>query len=269
MKTMKIWISVVLMVSILSSCQLKKRIINNRPEKQDVISTTTRFTAESYIERFKNIAIAEMNTNGIPASIKLAQGLLESGSGNSDLAVRANNHFGIKCASDWKGRSIKKDDDEKDECFRAYNNPEDSYKDHSEFLKRKRYAALFALKKNDYRGWAMGLKEAGYATNPKYSDLLISLIERYQLHRFDVSDLPSDRALRKKHIETEIVKESEQESKKTEMKPALSMKIYEVKSGDTLFAIARRFGLSTDELKAINNIPNETLYPGQLLVVSK
>ncbi len=228
-----------------------------------------KYTAEAYIERFKNIAVAEMNNHGIPASIKLAQGLLESGNGNSELALQANNHFGIKCASDWRGKSIRKDDDEKDECFRVYSNPEDSYKDHSEFLKRKRYAALFELKKSDYEGWAKGLKAAGYATNPKYPELLISLIERYNLNRFDAIDRPLDRIRREEKVLTEIVKEIPQEKKLEVVKAPVGLKIYEVKAGDTLFSISKRFGLSVNDLKAINNIYNDNVNLGQLLVVSK
>ena len=138
-------------------------------ENEQAIKSYTTYTVSSYIERFKAIAIKEMNLYGIPASITLAQGLFESGFGNGELARVANNHFGIKCTSDWTGRSYFKDDDRPDDCFRVYNNPEDSYRDHSEFLKRKRYARLFELDKNDYEGWAYGLKEAGYATNPKIS----------------------------------------------------------------------------------------------------
>ena len=138
-------------------------------------------TAIDYIDRFKDIAIEEMRKNGIPASITLAQGLLESGNGNGTLARQGNNHFGIKCNVDWTGPTIRKDDDAPQECFRVYSSPEESYRDHSEFLKRKRYADLFELDRNDYRGWAIGLKQAGYATNPKYADLLIGIIERYRL----------------------------------------------------------------------------------------
>lgn len=139
-----------------------------------------------YIENFKDIAISEMHRYGIPASIKLAQGILESGNGKSRLAVKANNHFGIKCHLDWNGKKIYHDDDEKGECFRVYKNPDESYRDHSLFLvERSRYKALFDLDRTDYKGWAKGLKAAGYATNPKYADLLIKLIEDYQLYVYD------------------------------------------------------------------------------------
>lgn len=142
-------------------------------------------TVEDYIAKWHPTAIKQMETHGIPASITLAQGILESGFGTSYLAVNGNNHFGIKC-HDWKGAVIHKDDDKKNECFRKYQNAAQSYEDHSTFLTtRSRYAFLFELEKTDYKGWAHGLKKAGYATNPKYPDLLISLIEKHDLHVFD------------------------------------------------------------------------------------
>lgn len=150
-------------------------------------------TAEKYIEEWAPIAVQNMNQYGIPASIILAQGILESGSGQSDLAREANNHFGIKCHRDWNGRKVYKDDDAKDECFRAYRKAQESFDDHAEFLKtRSRYAALFELNPTDYKAWAKGLKKAGYATNPKYDKLLIDLIDRYQLHRYDVMQYNPD-----------------------------------------------------------------------------
>ncbi|TVQ10754.1 MAG: LysM peptidoglycan-binding domain-containing protein [Bacteroidetes bacterium] len=138
-----------------------------------------------YIENYQGIAMDEMRMHGIPASIKLAQGILESGFGNSDLAVVANNHFGIKCHG-WQGRTFYKDDDKPDECFRAYDDPLQSFRDHSEFLTgRPRYASLFELDVTDYKGWARGLRQAGYATNPRYPELLIGVIERNSLYEFD------------------------------------------------------------------------------------
>ena len=145
-----------------------------------------RITAEEYIETYKNIAIREMRENKIPASITLAQGLLESGCGNSELAREAKNHFGIKCHKEWTGKTFTMDDDEKNECFRKYENAEQSFVDHSLFLKgRNRYASLFDLEITDYVGWAKGLKAAGHATNPKYAQLLIARINQYDLTRFD------------------------------------------------------------------------------------
>ena len=145
---------------------------------------------QAYIEKYRDIAVREMLIYRIPASIKLAQALLESSSGNSALAVQANNHFGIKCHMGWEGDSFIQDDDSKNECFRKYLNPEESYKDHSLFLRnRPRYAALFELPPNDYRAWAYGLKAAGYATNPNYAELVIRQIELYNLNYLDTISL--------------------------------------------------------------------------------
>ncbi len=150
------------------------------------LSRTTDELADEYITKYSAIAVQQMQQKGIPASITLAQGLLESGFGQGTLAVKANNHFGIKCHSDWKGPSIRKDDDAKNECFRKYRTAVQSYIDHSDFLRYKsRYAGLFELEITDYKSWAYGLKAAGYATDPKYPEKLISFIERYDLARFD------------------------------------------------------------------------------------
>jgi uncharacterized FlgJ-related protein/LysM repeat protein len=145
-----------------------------------------KMTLEEYIERYKNLAVKEMEEYNIPASITLAQGILESENGNSPLAQDANNHFGIKCHDEWAGMTYYHDDDEEDECFRKYDNPEESFRDHSEFLKsRDRYQFLFNLDITDYKGWAYGLKEAGYATNPRYPELLIKIIEENGLEQLD------------------------------------------------------------------------------------
>lgn len=143
-------------------------------------------TREEYIERYAPLAVEQQALFGIPASITLAQGLLESSNGNSRLAVEANNHFGIKCGKDWEGDNIRHDDDALQECFRAYKSVEDSYIDHSLILmERPWYQPLFELEMKDYKGWAHGLKKAGYATNPKYAYLLIDIIEKYELHKYD------------------------------------------------------------------------------------
>ena len=145
-----------------------------------------RISPEEYITTYRDVAIAEMKRSGIPASVTLAQGILETECGNSDLVKRSNNHFGIKCKSTWTGESVRHTDDAPNECFRKYNNPEDSYKDHSDYLKTSpRYAELFQLDPSDYKGWAYGLKRAGYATNPKYSQIVISNIEKYNLQQYD------------------------------------------------------------------------------------
>ena len=141
---------------------------------------------ESYIEEYAQLSVSEMNRSGIPASITLAQGILESGNGQSELARKSNNHFGIKCHSDWKGAKVYHDDDAKGECFRKYNKPQHSFEDHTDFLMRgSRYAFLFELDPGDYKGWAKGLKKAGYATAPEYADRLIKIIEDEMLYRFD------------------------------------------------------------------------------------
>ena len=141
---------------------------------------------EEYIKQYRDIAVEEMKKYHIPASITLAQGLLESGAGQSTLARKSNNHFGIKCGSDWRGKSVRHDDDERNECFRAYKHPKQSYEDHSKFLvSRPRYASLFKLDITDYKGWARGLKKAGYATNPRYAEQLIGIIELYDLDKYD------------------------------------------------------------------------------------
>ncbi|MET0465892.1 MAG: glucosaminidase domain-containing protein [Chitinophagaceae bacterium] len=142
---------------------------------------------EEYIEKYKELAIAEMQRTGVPASIKLAQGIHETMAGTSVLVQKSNNHFGIKCKSNWAGESVSHDDDARGECFRKYPAAEDSYKDHSNFLKNnQRYAGLFQLDPLDYEGWANGLKKAGYATNPKYPVIIIRLIETYNLQDYSM-----------------------------------------------------------------------------------
>ncbi|MDE6272101.1 MAG: glucosaminidase domain-containing protein [Muribaculaceae bacterium] len=153
-----------------------------------ILSVSSAFGAnhyEEYIEKYAEMAIDQMNTYGVPASITLAQGLLESAAGRSTLAREGNNHFGIKCHKEWNGRSMLRNDDKPNECFRVYNSAAESFKDHSLFLRRNRYASLFDLDIKDYNGWARGLKKCGYATDPNYAARLISIIELYQLNRFD------------------------------------------------------------------------------------
>ena len=213
-------------------------VVENKDQK-----ITSFDRAELYIKTYSSVAKSEMNKYGIPASITLAQGLLESGMGIGYLAKNANNHFGIKCHKNWKGGRIYYDDDEKGECFRVYLNPLESYYDHSIFLKdRSRYSFLFDLKSNDYIGWAKGLKKAGYATDPKYSTKLISLIERYNLSRFDNSNFKTL-------------------NKKEEKKYRLI--IHQVEKGDTLFSISRKYNVDIEDLIDQNNITNKTIYIGQ------
>jgi len=144
-----------------------------------------KLTAGDYLSLWKDEAIYQMAAHGVPASITLAQGMLESGNGNSRLAIDGNNHFGIKCHSDWTGKTIREDDETRAECFRKYSNARESFDDHSVFLKKKRYVSLFELKVTDYKGWAHGLKQCGYATNPQYPQLLIRLIETHSLAQYD------------------------------------------------------------------------------------
>jgi len=238
-------------------------------ENEQAIKSYTTYTVASYIDRFKAIAIKEMNLYGIPASITLAQGLFESGFGNGELARVANNHFGIKCTSDWTGRSYFKDDDRPDDCFRVYNNPEDSYRDHSEFLKRKRYAKLFELDKNDYQGWAYGLKEAGYATNPKYPQLLINTIVKYQLDLFDRPEGELQKIKREDRVLAQINQNIGKAVKDSIINITPLQKLYTVATGDTLYNISKRFGLTVDELKALNNMIDNNIKIGQSLVVGK
>ena len=139
-----------------------------------------------YIRKYSDLAVSEMRRTGVPASITLAQGILESNSGQSKLAVQGNNHFGIKCHNDWDGRKMRLDDDARRECFRVYPDASASFRDHSDFLRyRDRYKPLFDLDPEDYRGWARGLKKAGYATDPSYAGKLIALIERDERYRYD------------------------------------------------------------------------------------
>lgn len=264
---------------LLSACGTRKYSKNNKQIEKAANkannSTYKNYNTLSYIDEFKAVAIEEMNAYGIPASITLAQGILESGSGNSDLAKYANNHFGIKCTSDWKGKNYFRDDDQKNDCFRVYKDARESFKDHSEFLKRKRYSALFQLDKNDYKSWALGLKAAGYATNPKYPDLLINTIEKYQLFQYDQSESEKQKIAREDRVFTEINENILLEKKKftpvetppAGAKPILADGTYTIVKGDTLYNIAKRFNLTVDELKMLNNMSTDAIKLGQVLKV--
>ncbi len=274
---MKHLLIAILLLSVLTSCSSKKSLHyqNKQIEKaanRTISGNYPNYTVDTYIQRFKAISIAEMNKYGIPASIKMAQAILESGTGKSDLARYANNHFGIKCTSDWKGKGYYKDDDKKDDCFRVYKNPDESFRDHSDFLKRKRYAFLFELDKDDYKGWALGLKQAGYATNPKYPDLLISIIECYSLSQFDRGEGKYEKIEREdrvlKDINTNIPKEPQKDRAK-DASPLIVGDKYVVQKGDTLYNISKRFGLSIDELKTLNNMIEDYIQIGQELKVKK
>jgi hypothetical protein len=176
-----------------------------------------------YVTQYKDIAISEMQRTGIPASITLAQGIHETLAGTSDLVQKSNNHFGIKCKANWTGETVSHDDDARGECFRKYNNAEDSYRDHSDFLKGSpRYASLFTLDPTDYEGWAQGLKKAGYATNPKYPIVLVKLIEDYQLQDYTMIALGKkspDDILTAKTTNTEAAVQVVSEIKQPEAAP--------------------------------------------------
>lgn len=217
-------------------------------EKKDERGSDTRNAVEIYIDRYADIAKDEMRMHKIPASITLAQGILESGSGRGRLAVKANNHFGIKCHG-WKGAKIYHDDDRSQECFRKYRKAETSYDDHSEFLTgRKRYAGLFKLKQDDYKGWAKGLRSAGYATDRKYPQKLISLIERYQLYKYDEDVLGK--------------------SKKTIVIKKASIRRHTVAKGDTLYSISRFYKTTVEAIKTQNKLTSNDLSVGQELIIS-
>jgi flagellum-specific peptidoglycan hydrolase FlgJ len=198
-----------------------------------------------------------MKNHGVPASIALAQAILESGAGTGDLSSQANNHFGIKCHKDWNGESVKHDDDEAQECFRKYNKVYDSYEDYAAFLKgRKWYQPLFKLEKNDYKGWAYGLKKAGYATDPNYPSKLIGIIERYQLKKYDAEVLG-----------TEYVPSYKNKNEDSPEKYVSKEGKHEVIKGDTLYSLSKKYNISVDDLKRKNNLSENAISIGQLLEV--
>ncbi len=245
------------LVSVVFSCRSKKAIVTKKPKTNtEQVETQTEVSkpkvyankTEEYIDTYKAIAQNEMKLYNIPASITLAQGILESGSGKGTLSVKANNHFGIKCHG-WTGAEIYHDDDKAQECFRKYKDAKYSFRDHSLFLKdRKRYAKLFKLKKEDYKGWARGLKVAGYATDKKYPQKLISLIERYKLYEFDKE------VLGESYVKYEA--------------PIINDTItYMVVKGDTLYSISRKYNITVKELQNINGLSDNTISIGQALIV--
>ncbi|MDA1210617.1 MAG: glucosaminidase domain-containing protein [Bacteroidetes bacterium] len=267
---------------ILSSCGTKKTIARKDPVKPAVkehVSSSSQqisqrsntepevpMTAEQrmslYVETFAPIAIDEMRLYGIPASITLAQGILESGSGNGTLALKANNHFGIKCHTTWTGERVYHDDDELGECFRKYSDVKYSYRDHSLFLtQRSRYADLFKLKISDYQGWAKGLKKAGYATDPKYPDKLISLIERFDLWQYDQGGALAQAS-------SGLEPQNASESINTRAINAKN-RIYVVVPGDTLYSLSKRFGLTVDQIMEHNKLESIDLSIGQELRLPK
>ncbi len=234
-----------------------------RQQGEEVIVSTSKTVVytevvNNYVNDFKDIAMGNMKTYGIPASIILAQGILESGAGKGDLALRANNHFGIKCHSDWTGESVRHDDDSDQECFRKYKDPSESYRDHALFLTtRSRYSGLFKLPKGDYEAWAKGLRAAGYATDPKYPEKLIGYIERYNLHQYDSQVLGTAYV----PFEGQPVAVSNAGAANS------SSGTYEVQKGDTLYSISKKFNLTVDQLKQKNNLADTAISIGQRLIV--
>ena len=249
-----------------------------------VTSNAQNLTRLQYINKYKDVAIRQMHKHKIPASIILAQACLESDNGNSTLARKANNHFGIKCHEGWKGKKYRHDDDARRECFRRYDNVIDSFTDHSYFLiSGSRYNSLFDLKITDYKAWAHGLKAAGYATNPKYAKLLIDIIEDYKLYRYDTENAyaaskKESRIQKKlKKLERKVAK-AERKVEKSAKKldrfiqkygldnaPAVKQNTlpagykadtvelwHTIKSGDTLYSIAKNNGTSVDKIIALN-----------------
>ena len=236
-----------------------------------------KLTRTEYIEKYAETAVREMKATGIPASITLAQGCLESGNGNSTLATKANNHFGIKCHKNWKGKTIRHDDDEKNECFRSYRNADESFRDHSDFLRYSdRYAALFNLELTDYKGWAYGLQKAGYATAKTYAESLIRIIEENELYRYDKLDRKAREELPPTPMEAEF---------STAFKPYPGHKLYTAslgreirttngvawiiaREGDTYAGLAKEFNLFRGEILRFNDRSRNTaLQPGEVVYV--
>lgn len=233
----------------------------------------------AYIDQFKDVAKKNMTQFNIPCSIILAQGILESGAGTGPLCTQANNHFGIKCHKEWTGPSINHDDDTAQECFRKYEQAVESYNDHSQFLiSRPRYANLFKLEKGDYKAWATGLKAAGYATDEKYPDKLVGIIERFKLYQYDTEVLGIDVtqnsvpniAITKQEgnvVVDNTTQIQEKETATSNTAETSDKKTYEVVKGDTLYSVSKKFSISIEDLKAKNNIIENAISIGQKLIV--
>lgn len=235
---------------------VKKESGSNTTEVLESTSRTVVYSdlVKQYIYNYQDIAKDNMRRHGIPASITLAQGILESGAGNGTLTKNANNHFGIKCHTGWTGESVRHDDDTSQECFRKYKHASESYNDHSLFLTtRARYASLFKLPKDDYEAWARGLKAAGYATDPKYPDKLISLIERYDLSSHDAEVLGGSYTPKPK-VTTAVAETPIQGG-------------HRVEKGDTLYSISKKHNLSVEDLMRLNGLTDNAISIGQVLKV--
>ncbi len=277
--------------------KLQDTVKNKNPEVIQILVATsnvkvTRQMVLAYIETYKQIAKDEMVKFKIPASITLAQGILESGSGTGALSTQANNHFGIKCHENWNGASVRYDDDVPDECFRKYDNPNKSFEDHSVFLKtRAWYNSLFKLPKDDYKSWARGLKKAGYATDVKYPEKLIAIIESYNLTKYDnevlgieVVELINNKIpvkteteipLNENEVKIEIHKDSTTiVQPKNEVQKITTIVLndtipntYTVLPKEGLYSISKRFNKTVDELKKLNNLKDNTISIGQILKI--
>lgn len=233
-----------------------KKVSNSEVIQSTSKTVVTSDLINGYIFHYKDIAMSNMKKYGIPASIILAQGILESGAGQGRLSLDSNNHFGIKCYKDWTGETTYHDDDASQECFRKYKNPEESYQDHADIVsKRTRYASLFDLPKGDYKGWAKGLKAAGYATDPNYPEKLISYIERYHLDQYDNLVLGKDYVLDKNQTAQTTVAINNGANQ------------YVVQQGDTLYSISKKFNISVEELKRQNNIFDNAISIGQTILI--
>ncbi|MBD5189335.1 MAG: LysM peptidoglycan-binding domain-containing protein [Bacteroidales bacterium] len=206
---------------------------------------------QAYIDRYAEIAVAEQRAHGIPASITLAQGLLESAAGRSSLATKGNNHFGIKCHSTWRGDTLLRNDDAANECFRVYSSAAESYADHSRFLLGKRYRPLFDFDITDYTSWAHGLKRCGYATDPNYASRLIAIIERYNLYLYDSAE-------GRRHTEdiADMIHNVLRSSHKVKKSRGLHYVV--AFPGDTYATIAKEFGLNVKKLLAINDVTKDS-----------
>lgn len=244
-----------------TSKTIKSSKQNQNSNTNEIIVSTSKTVVTGdvvnlYISDFKEVAMNNMKNYGIPASIILAQGILESGAGRGDLALNANNHFGIKCHENWTGESVYHDDDSSHECFRKYNDPAESFMDHALFLtSRGRYSSLFSLQKGDYKSWAKGLKSAGYATDSKYPEKLISYIERYDLHQYDLQVLGiNDASYKNTEINNDAIEN-------------IDSTLYAVQKGDTLYSISKKFNLTVEELKKLNNFTENTLSIGQKIEI--
>lgn len=229
---------------VLKVVETDNKAVNKEVVKLEKRKSSLDTRTIAYISHYAPVAMDEMKKHKIPASITLAQGILESGNGVSNLALKSNNHFGVKCHDRWHGESVRHDDDEKQECFRKYKKVESSYRDHSLFLtSRSRYDFLFDLKIDDYKGWAKGLKKAGYATDKKYPDKLIRIVEMYDLDHYD------------KLVLNKKIKETKKRHGKA----------YRVRKGDTLYAIAKRYRMSVEEIKELNGLSSNDISINQVL----